>query len=128
MSKVDENARSFSGLLQSIGDGAFHAETSEAMHDLTKKLFDHAIDFTKAKGTLTLTLAVEVDRDGLVKIVPDVKTKTPKPARKNGVFWLDPKGDLSPENPKQQKLPLREVSIPAVRHAPPAAEQPPRSV
>lgn len=107
--KQDEGARSFGVLLQSIGDGTFHAEVSEEMHALTKKLDGHAFDFGKAKGTITIALTVEIDRDGVVTIDPDVKLKVPKPARKKGRFWVTPGGNLSPENPKQAQLPLREV-------------------
>ena len=55
---VDESPRSFAVLLHSIGEGAFHAEVSEAMHLLTKGLEAHAYDFAKAKGTITVKLTV----------------------------------------------------------------------
>lgn len=127
MAKVDEGARSFAVLLQNLGEGTFHAEASEVLHELCKKLQDHAVDFGKAKGTLTVTLAVEIDREGVVTVDPDVKTKAPKPARKRGRYWLTAGGNLSPENPKQQKLPLREVPAPNTRAAD-HEEQPVRGV
>lgn len=111
--KQDEGARSFAVLLQAIGEGTFHAECSEQLHELTRRLEAHAYDFSKAKGTLTLALTVEIDREGVVTIDPDLKLKVPKPARKKGRFWVTPGGNLSPENPKQTTLPLREV--PAAR-------------
>lgn len=128
MTKIDEGARSFSVLLQNIGEGTFHAELSETLHELNKKLAAHAYDNAKAKGSLTISLAIEVDREGLVTIVPDVKTKAPTPLRKKGRYWLTAGNNLSPENPKQQKLPLSEVPAPKTRDAVPGDERPARHV
>jgi hypothetical protein len=105
----DEGARSFAVLLQGIGDGELNAELSETLHGMNAKLSNHAVDFGKAKGTLTLTIEVDIDREGVVTLTPDVKTKLPKPARKKGRYWLTAGNNLSPENPKQTKLNLREV-------------------
>lgn len=112
MTTDDEGARSFAVLLQGIGDGTLNTELSETLHEMNTKLAAHAEDFSKAKGTLTLTLTIDIDRDGVVTLSPDVKTKLPKPARKLGRYWLTPGRNLSPENPKQQKLNLKEVPAP----------------
>lgn len=111
--KTEEGARSLAVLLQAIGEGTFHAECSEELHQMVRKLEQHAYDFSKAKGTITIALTVDIDREGVVTIDPDVKVKVPKPARKKGRFWVTPGGNLSPENPKQQKLPLRDVGASA---------------
>ena len=106
----DEGARSFSIILQQLGEGTLHTELSETLRDMVKQLEHHAEDFGKAKGTLTLVLTIGADREsGMVAIVPDVKTKLPKPARKTGIFWRNGSGNLVPENPRQQKLPLAAV-------------------
>jgi hypothetical protein len=129
VTQVPEDApRSFSHLLHQIGEGQFHAELSETMHELTKKLEAHAYDFSKAKGKITLSLTVEIDREGLVTIDPEVTTKVPKPARKRGRFWIAPGGHLAAENPKQQQLPLREVPSPRTRAVEAPAADPPRGV
>lgn len=126
--KTEEGARSFALLLQNIGEGTFHAEVSEALHELNVKLAAHAYDNAKAKGTLTMTLSIEVDREGVVTIVPDVKTKAPTPLRKKGRYWLTAGNNLSPENPKQQKLPLSEVPAPKTRDAVRGDDRPARHV
>lgn len=128
MSKVDEGARSIALLLQGIGEGTFHAEASEALHELNQKLAAHAYDNAKAKGTLTITLSIEIDREGVVTIDPDCKTKAPKPLRKRGRYWLTAGNNLSPENPKQQKLPLSEVPAPKTRDAVRGDDRPARNV
>lgn len=124
----EEGARGFAVLLQSVGDGAFHVEVSEMLLELNTKLARHAEDFGKAKGTIAVTLTVDIDREGVVTVDPDVKIKTPKPARKKGRYWLTQGNNLSPENPKQQKLPLREVPAQRTRAVEPREEPAPRGV
>lgn len=113
--KDEEGARSFALLLQQLGEGTLNAELSETLHEMNTRLSAHAIDFGKAKGTLTLAIEIEIDRDGVVTLRPDVKKKMPKPARKAGRYWLTPGNNLSPENPKQTKLNLKEVPAARVR-------------
>jgi hypothetical protein len=116
---IEEGARSFSIILQQLGEGTLHSELSETLRDMVRQLEHHAEDFGKAKGTLTLVLTIGADREsGMVAIVPDVKTKLPKPARKTGIFWRNGAGNLVPENPRQQKLPLAAVPQAATRAAP----------
>ena len=116
---TDSGARSFAVFLTKFGEGTLHAELSEALRDTVKTLETHAADFGKAKGVLTLNLAIAIDREGgLVVIVPEVKSKLPKPLRKHGVFWIDKSQNLVAENPRQTTLPLAAVPQAAVRAAP----------
>ncbi len=109
-----EGPRSFSVLLQHIDDGALHAELSETLQSLAKQLEAHSSRFeTKAKGTLALTLTLVVSPNGTCAVVADVKSKAPKAPRAGSVMWLTKESNLSPENPRQQKLGLREVSGPS---------------
>jgi hypothetical protein len=43
-----------------------------------------------------------------------VAVKEPEAARERTVFWTTPSGNLTVENPRQTKLPLREVPPPVV--------------
>ena len=52
----------------------------------------------------------------------------PKPARKRGRFWVTPGGHLSPENPRQRKLPLMEVPAAPRRAVDAPAAEPTRGV
>jgi hypothetical protein len=105
----ENGARGFAVILQQINEGTLHAELSEELQRLSKVLEAHANETGKAKGTLTLKLALEVDHLGVARIFPEVVVKEPKPLRGAAVFWLDKASNLLPENPKQTKLPLREV-------------------
>lgn len=118
--KDDEGPRGFSVLLQQIDDGSLHAELSETTQKLITELTNQADRYgTKTKGSLTVTLAFTANTKGNVEVVSEVKTKTPKEKRMPTVMFVTPGGNLSPENPRQQRLPLREV---------PAAVAAPRDV
>ena len=103
--------RGFAPLLGHIGDG-------ELLHDLTKQLrtlvnecTTHAYDYqTKGKGSLTLSLSLVAEQDGTVRVTGDVKIKAPKPKARGALFWASKNGTLSAENPRQTKLPLRDVN------------------
>lgn len=116
---MDEGARSFGVFIAKFADGTLNAELSETLRDAVKALEVHAEDFGKAKGSITLVLSLAADREsGIVAIVPDVKTKLPRSARKHGIYWVKGSGELVPENPRQQKLPLAAVPSREVRAAP----------
>ena len=57
-------------------------------------------------------LKLSGDQGGTVFIDAEIATKEPKLARARTVTWVTKSGDLSMENPKQTKLPLREVRAP----------------
>lgn len=110
--KVVEGARGFGALLHQVDDGCAHAELSEELQRLGGTLNAQAIQYgAKSKGTLTLTLTLTAEANGTVNVDYDVKVKTPKPKRPRSVFWLTRGNNLTPENPKQQRLPLREVPV-----------------
>lgn len=110
----DEGPRSFGVILQKIAEGAAEAELSRELFALTKVLKEEArFREGKVKGSLVLKLALEVDgadKVPLVKVAFDVATKAPKPARRNGHFWLTEGGNLTHEAPKQVGLPFQEVA------------------
>ncbi len=106
----DEGARGFAVLVQQIDDGMLHAELSEVVQEISGELSKHAINTGGvAKGSITLTLNLSAKANGTVSVEADVKTKRPKAKRPGSVFWLTAGDNLSPENPRQTKLPLREV-------------------
>lgn len=126
----DEGTRSFAVLLQAVDEGALHAELGEAVQHVTKEL-SKIVDLgaKNAKGTLTLKLSFDARANGTITLTGDVTTKTPKPVRGGSVFWATKGNNLSPENPRQQKLPLREVPASQRRTKElPAEDRPARSI
>jgi hypothetical protein len=128
--KTDEGTRGFDAFLRHIDDGVLHADASKELHDLAAKLHDYVgAHGGIAKGSLILTISLAALANGTVDVVADVKTKEPKPKRARSVFWLTKGNNLSPENPRQQKLPLREVpAAPKDKPRDVAADGAPRSI
>ena len=102
--------RSFAHAIATLCEGEANGALSSDMHELLLVLSAEAsARRKKVKGTLKLDLVFEVDDNGVVGIAYSVKTKAPEPRRQTAVMWLKG-GNLTPENPRQQKLPLREVN------------------
>lgn len=107
---TDEGARSFARFLEQIADGDAQRALSRELRELCLKLRDEAQGRSApAKGELTLTLKLKAEPNDVVQVVYDIKTKQPKPIHPSGVMWMTKGGNLSPSNPRQQKLPLKEV-------------------
>ena len=117
MSKTEkeEGPRAFARFLEQLGDGEAHAELSAELHRLMETLHDQALATGPTKGALTLKLSFAVDPRGTVDVAYDVAVKEPKRARSKGVFWLTKGNNLTAHNPRQERLPLREVAAPEVR-------------
>lgn len=108
--KKEEGARGFAVVLQEIEDGELHKELSARLQKLVSALTEHAYFYnSSATGKLTLSVALKCDEKGVVEIVSDVKTTEPKRKRSKSTFWATDGNNLSPSNPRQAKLPLREV-------------------
>ncbi len=106
----DEGARNFSVLLSQIDDGRLHDELSETVQKMVDELSTYTERYARdGKGSITLTLSLVARANGTTSVVGDVKTKTPKPIRAGTVFWKTKGNNLSLDNPRQQKLALREV-------------------
>lgn len=102
--------RSFARFLEQLADGETHAEASDKLHELARELEDAAEQRGSASGTLTLKITLSTSGKGMMDVRGAVETKAPKNPSAKGVFWLDDRGNLVTENPRQAKLPLREVT------------------
>lgn len=107
--KPHEGPRGFAVMLQQVHDGELHGELSAELQKLVALLGEHSTKFQRpAKGAISLTLNITAVGH-TVEVVGDVKVKAPKTPRPRSVFWRTDGGNLSVENPRQTKLPLREV-------------------
>lgn len=105
-----EGPRSFENFLRSIDDGSIADEAASKLHVLTGTLSDLVgVYGGTAKGVLTITVNLSALANGTVDVLADVKVKEPKPKRARSVFYVTKGRNLSLDNPRQQKLPLREV-------------------
>lgn len=107
---TEEGARSYARTVEMLADGSAQIEMSEELHGLLMALGEEAkARSSKVKGSMTVTLDLSVEPTGIVGVDYSIKTKKPDPRRPGSVLWLTKGGNLSPQNPRQQNLPLREV-------------------
>ncbi len=96
----------FALFLQETREGALHAELSERLAEITQAALTHG-----RKGSLTLSITVAPNKDGVTLTVSDdLKVKLPEGDRGAAVFWADEHGNLSRRNPRQPELPLQGLS------------------
>lgn len=109
----DEGPRSFAVFLTQIADGDLDRELSAKLHEVGLALDTEVENVGKAKGEISLTIKFDADRKNVV-VSYDAKIKKPAPPRPGTTMWLTPGSNFSPENPRQGKLPLRDVAeVPA---------------
>jgi hypothetical protein len=106
----EEGPRSFSRTFELLGEGEAHSLASIELHELLKKLQGEALARrASVTGEFALTLKLSVDEEGVVTVAHNIKTKMPPRRTSRSILWLTTGANLVPENPRQQKLPLREV-------------------
>ncbi len=109
--EVDDHVQmqQFLAFFRQINRGEFLSEMGETLRDTNDKLSSIAARGSKAKGVVTITLAITHEESGLVTVQPDLKVKLPPTVRAKAVFWADADGTLVNKDPRQTELPLREV-------------------
>lgn len=107
----DTNPRSFNHFFATLDSEQAHATASDELHLLTKAVRDEAMArHGRVSGKLSISIDIACDEVGLVEVTYDVKRKDPKRRTSKSVLWIDKKGHLVRNDPRQQSLPLREVS------------------
>jgi hypothetical protein len=102
---VGQNRRTFGSWVAEQRQGALHAELTEKLAELTAACVE-----LEKKGTLTLKITVEPQKDKVTLFVTDdVKVAAPVADRPSALYFADADGSLRREDPRQMKLPLREV-------------------
>ncbi|MGW8286200.1 MAG: hypothetical protein ACWGPR_10830 [Candidatus Deferrimicrobiaceae bacterium] len=119
-----EGPRSFGVFLNGLADGEAMAACSHDLHELVQKLQEESVAQNKdLRGELKLSIQLIADPKGFVAVGYDIATKAPKPQRSGSMMWITRGGNLSLENPRQQKLPLREVELTGRRMREPNYDQ-----
>lgn len=68
-----------------------------------------AVEEYKGAGTFTMKITVKPNGNKAI-VATQVTTKHPRPSSEATVRWFDKDGNLADEDPRQQKLPLRNVT------------------
>ena len=79
----------FAAFLQEQRRGALHGELSERLQELVLAVEEH-----RKAGTLTLTLSVKPNGNGVVTISDKVVVKVPEGERGSSIFFTDEAGNL----------------------------------
>jgi hypothetical protein len=106
-------ARTFSQFLGEVESGEFQAYATEQLRDLIGAIGDHAANAGggSAGGALNMKFKFKI-KNGVVEVSAEVETKKPKEVRQQSIFWVTEAGDLSIYNPRQFRMPFRDVSGP----------------
>lgn len=113
MSKKEEGPRCFVEFLRNVGYGDALRDLSDELHTLNNAMQDQALALNKrVTGELTLKLKFSQDERGVAGVAYEVVRKDPKKKTSESVFFVTKGGNLQIENPRQQKMPFRDVSAP----------------
>jgi hypothetical protein len=116
----ESGPRSFAVFIREICSGEIEKEAAATMQSLLSVLEDEATQKAgKAKGSLNLTLAFEVDNKGNCSVAFNVEKKEPKKLRGGGVCWIGSGSNYSLDPPRRRQG-IREVEKPTKAMAEPA--------
>lgn len=99
--------RPITDTLRLLDGGAFLDRASEQLAKLVK-----GVEETGKPGKLVITLSLKQISGGALSITPTVDTRVPEPKPDSTLLWATVEGNLSLDNPHQQKLDLRAVEAP----------------
>lgn len=96
--------RPITDTLRLLEGGAFMDAASEKLASLVK-----GIEETGKSGKLVISLDLKQVAGGAISITPHCSAKVPETKPDSTLLWPTVEGNLSVDNPRQQKLDLREV-------------------
>ena len=96
-----------------------HGAAEDEVNDLLTQCLQATND-TGKQSTLTIKLTIKPNGHGVVKVLEDIKATIPKYDREATVLFTDKNNQLVREDPRQQRLDLRqlETNQPAMNAAP----------
>jgi hypothetical protein len=107
--------RLFADLLRDMRGGQSHDELSEALNALVRACVE-----TGRGGELVYSISIRPTKSSeAVELTDKIGVKEPRNERGSSLFFVSATFDLTRNNPRQERLDLREV---------PTAHEPPRAV
>lgn len=88
-----------------------HGELLEQLGIDQRKVLE-AVKKTNCKGSLTLKLSYKPVAEGQITLTGEISTSLPKQSRAQTLFFITDEDNLSRDNPRQHKLPLRDAATP----------------
>jgi hypothetical protein len=100
-------SRPFADVLRDLAGGqAYETLTLELAHVVQEVIK------TQKAGALSLTLNITANGPGSVQIAESIKSKVPELPKGKTLFFATEAGTLTRDDPRQEKLNLRDVSEP----------------
>jgi len=99
-------ADTFDQFIFEFESGSLNAEMTQEMNALSEALQKRAAETGKAKGKITIKLSFEAQNNGRVESLADAKVETPGPRKAREIRWIDKRGRLAAEDPRQTVLPM----------------------
>jgi hypothetical protein len=106
-------SRPFVEVLADLEGGMVASDLTSALGDLTSQVMA-----VRKPGYMDLKIYVSPNGETSLEVRAAIKVNAPEPARERTILFADEHGGLRRENPRQMKLPLREVNAQAVRDIP----------
>lgn len=100
------SVRPITDTLRLLDGGAFLDRCSDDLAALVK-----AVEATGKTGKLSITLDLKTLGNGAISITPKVNAALPEPKPDTTLLWATVEGNLTIDNPKQQRLDLRAVDM-----------------
>lgn len=117
--------RGIDQILTVADNGAYAPQMRADLEKLVQDMRDFSLAFggVKAKGKFKLEIEMTIDRFGQIDLQAQHETKPPKPPKAKGTAWTTDDGALTPANPNQMRMDLRDVTPPPREFRVPGARQ-----
>lgn len=103
--ETDRQIRPFADWLQEQRGGLTHSELSETLNAVIE-----AVDEYRKPGSVTFTVKVDPSKGNAVIVTDSIKASIPSADRDGSIFFVDADKNLQRDDPRQPRLPLRDVS------------------
>lgn len=103
--EVGRQIRPFADWLLEQRGGLTHSELSDTLNDVIE-----AVDEYRKAGSLTFTVKVDPSKGNAVVVTDSIKATIPTADRDGSIFFVDDHKNLQRDDPRQPRLPLRDVS------------------
>lgn len=97
---LDRKTRPFEAFLSEVRHGRLAAEAADRLNELVE-----AVQQTGKAGTLTLSVSVKPNAEGVVTVTGKATAKVPLPEVADSIFFIDVEHNLVRTDPAQQIIP-----------------------
>lgn len=103
--------RTIDQILALADGGDFLSDLLEQHQQLMLDMVNHRLEYGgKSSGSVAINIKYELSKHGDLRMTATHDIKAPKPPAASGVAWMTDNGHLTPENPRQMKLGVRDVN------------------